>query len=233
MRQAQEQALRRPIWVAVVVVWLAGVGCNRVTGSQRASTASAKREVTGTWKGVTQVDGTRLTIVLRLRRGSDGTYSGTFESPDQHSGQIDMDQVSVRNGRLHVAVSGIQFTLDGGSIANVNERQGTRHGVEDGRRRNMAGPRRCGWGAPSDDVAQVPSGSGRNLFRHVREPGSGQCAQCDGSGLLQERAGPLRGERHPVHLRRRRQRRWEATRRNLEATRCLHAHHLDEGITQA
>jgi hypothetical protein len=87
--------------------------------------------VTGTWKGVTQVDGTRLTIVLRLRRGSDGTYSGTFESPDQHSGQIDMDQVSVRNGRLHVAVSGIQFTLDGALNAQGKRISATwsQHGV--------------------------------------------------------------------------------------------------------
>jgi len=117
--------MKRFLFVFLVALLLATVGCNRGIASQKAHSTGAKKDITGAWRGASVVDGVRLRMVLRFHGEAGGAYAGTFESPDQHSGQIVMDQVICKNGRVHVEVNGIQFALDGALSANGKQLAGT------------------------------------------------------------------------------------------------------------
>jgi len=85
-----------------------------------ASFDAAPEPFAGSWEGKLLLGAQELRLVLNLTRASDGKYSGTFDSPDQHATGIPFDTVTV-DGRKVRALSrktgiSIQATLEEGSM---------------------------------------------------------------------------------------------------------------------
>jgi pimeloyl-ACP methyl ester carboxylesterase len=111
--------------------------------STKASPASAGRqsaaEVAGIWQGTIDAGGTKLRVVLKVSKGTDGTLTAALDSIDQGAKDLKVDTISVKDstfsfemkmlgasytGRLNNDGSEIngQFTQGGGSIPLVFRR---------------------------------------------------------------------------------------------------------------
>lgn len=64
----------------------------------------AAQYTTGTWNGQLNAGGTILRIVVHVDEGSDGTLTGTMDSPDQGAAGIPITQITAEGGALAFAV---------------------------------------------------------------------------------------------------------------------------------
>jgi serine-type D-Ala-D-Ala carboxypeptidase/endopeptidase len=71
------------------------------------------QEAAGNWLGVLDVSGTRLPLVIHLKRDEGGVLSGTMDSPAQGATGIPLAEVKVEAGSLTFAVPTIAGTYKG------------------------------------------------------------------------------------------------------------------------
>jgi len=86
------------------------------------------QDITGTWYGVLEVQGTRLRLVFHIDKINDG-YSGTLDSPDQGARGLVASSVSfvANNLEIEMIKYGIRYTgmlSDSGSIAGTFKQGG-------------------------------------------------------------------------------------------------------------
>jgi D-alanyl-D-alanine-carboxypeptidase/D-alanyl-D-alanine-endopeptidase len=74
---------------------------------------AAAQEAAGNWLGVLDVSGTRLPLVLHLKRDEAGALGGTMDSPAQGATGIPLAEVKVEAGSLTFAVPSITGTYKG------------------------------------------------------------------------------------------------------------------------
>ncbi len=54
----------------------------------------------GIWQGKLKIQGTELRLVFRIQKEADGSYTATFDSPDQGAENISMDSAVVTEGQI-------------------------------------------------------------------------------------------------------------------------------------
>ncbi len=80
----------------------------------------------GPWTGVIQAGPfVKLHLVLHLTRNSDGTWTGTLDSPDQGQMGIPLDHVDVENGNVVATSSRLHGGFSGRYLAAENRLEGT------------------------------------------------------------------------------------------------------------
>jgi hypothetical protein len=69
-------------------------------------------EIEGSWAGALEVNGTRLRLVLKIRRTATG-WMATVDSVDQHANDIPVDAVTVTGGDLKLTLNRINGSYSG------------------------------------------------------------------------------------------------------------------------
>jgi pimeloyl-ACP methyl ester carboxylesterase len=78
------------------------------------SRANAQQSAVGEWNGVLSTPGGALTLVVRIRANTDGSYSGDLESVEQAPGQrIPLTTVTASTNKLAFTISAIGASYDG------------------------------------------------------------------------------------------------------------------------
>jgi dienelactone hydrolase len=70
------------------------------------------QDITGTWNGVLDIQGTKLRLVIHIRQSENG-YGATMDSPDQGATGIPVTSVSFEHPVLKFAVTNIGLTYEG------------------------------------------------------------------------------------------------------------------------
>src|SRR4051794_14983468 len=102
----------RNYWIyPVLTVMIAGLmaGCRSETD-----------RLTGKWQGTLDLTGipqvkpgTTLRVVCDIRKNQDGTLGGTLDSPDQRTAGIPLDQVTIKDGAVHLYSNKVAAGFDG------------------------------------------------------------------------------------------------------------------------
>jgi len=79
--------------------------------AQAASPAS--KSIAGDWNGELNAQGTKLRVVLHVKKNPDGTLAATVDSPDQAASGIPVSAVSVKGNDVHLELSGIAASYQG------------------------------------------------------------------------------------------------------------------------
>jgi hypothetical protein len=105
--------MRRYLAWAVMVV-LAGL-CfgGRGVAAQDKPQQPAEKDVVGDWTGVLSADGTQLHLVLHVMKGEGEQLAATLDSVDQGANGIPVSVISVKDGKLSMAVAAVQGTYEG------------------------------------------------------------------------------------------------------------------------
>lgn len=77
--------------LCLVFVWL---------GSNWVFSAAPEQNYAGIWQGNLKIQGTELRLIFRIQKEADGSYSATFDSPDQGAENISMDSAVVVKGQI-------------------------------------------------------------------------------------------------------------------------------------
>ncbi len=67
----------------------------------------------GKWEGVLSVGGTKLRLVLHLKKSADSSYAGALDSPDQGASGLKIDSVAYANNSLRFEMRDIGATYEG------------------------------------------------------------------------------------------------------------------------
>ena len=79
--------------------------------AQGASPAS--KSIAGDWNGELNAQGTKLRVVLHVKKNPDGTLAATVDSPDQAANGIPVTAVSVKGNDVKLELSGIAASYEG------------------------------------------------------------------------------------------------------------------------
>jgi len=79
--------------------------------AQGASPAS--KSIAGDWNGELNAQGTKLRVVLHVKKNPDGTLAATVDSPDQAANGIPVSAVSVKGNDVKLELSGIAASYQG------------------------------------------------------------------------------------------------------------------------
>jgi CubicO group peptidase (beta-lactamase class C family) len=85
---------------------------------------AAAQEAAGNWLGVLDVSGTRLPLVIHLKRDEAGALSGTMDSPAQGAMGIPLAEVKVEAGGLTFAVPAVTGSYKGQWDADAKQWKG-------------------------------------------------------------------------------------------------------------
>ena len=69
--------------------------------------------IAGDWNGVLDAQGTKLRLVLHIKKNSDGTLAATLDSVDQGANAIPVSTVSQRGNEVKLELSGIAASYQG------------------------------------------------------------------------------------------------------------------------
>ncbi len=83
------------------------------------------KDLAGTWQGALSVGGTRLRLVLILKKEVDGTYSGTMDSIDQQAMGIPISKASYLDGKVRIEVDSVKGHYEGLMSADGSAITGT------------------------------------------------------------------------------------------------------------
>jgi hypothetical protein len=82
-----------------------------------AGCGSEADRVKGTWRGTLDLGrmkpGATLRVVCNVQKNSDGTLTGTLDSPDQGATGIPLDTVTVKDGAFHMQLNKLFASYDG------------------------------------------------------------------------------------------------------------------------
>jgi hypothetical protein len=82
-----------------------------------AGCASEADRMKGTWRGTLDLSrlkpGATLRVVCNVQKSSDGTLTGTLDSPDQGATGIPLDAVTVKDGAFHLQLNKLLASYDG------------------------------------------------------------------------------------------------------------------------
>lgn len=71
------------------------------------------KEVLGTWNGVLDVQGTKLTVVFHVKLSEKGELKSTMDSPDQGAQGIPVDTTTYKEGKLILQMVSIDGKFEG------------------------------------------------------------------------------------------------------------------------
>ncbi len=78
--------------------------------SLKATNTITTKNITGKWEGTLSVNGASLRVVFHFEQQSDGSYSGSMDSPDQGATGIHCDNVIINGDSVIVKI----FSVSGG-----------------------------------------------------------------------------------------------------------------------
>lgn len=78
-----------------------------------AQAAPQSKSIAGDWNGALEAQGTKLRLVLHVKKNPDGTLAATVDSPDQAASGIPVSAVSVKGNDVHLELSGIAASYQG------------------------------------------------------------------------------------------------------------------------
>ena len=79
-----------------------------------AQTASPEsKSIAGDWNGELNVQGTKLRLVLHVKKNSDGAFSATLDSLDQNANGIPVSSVSQKGNDVKLELKGIGASYQG------------------------------------------------------------------------------------------------------------------------
>ncbi len=87
--------------------------------------ASGDEAIIGTWQGILDVSGTKLTVVFNISKTPQGVLTATMDSPDQGAKGIPVDSVIFDYGHLILDVKSVMGNYDGNLKPDKSEIEGT------------------------------------------------------------------------------------------------------------
>jgi hypothetical protein len=75
--------------------------------------SSESKSIVGDWNGELNAQGTKLRVVLHVKKNPDGTLAATVDSPDQAANGIPVSAVSVKGNDVKLELSGIAASYQG------------------------------------------------------------------------------------------------------------------------
>lgn len=95
------------------------------------SPTSGTSDIFGVWNGKIQIPGTPLRFILNIEN-HEGKTKAFAESPDQHGGEIHIDEISAVNGKLTFRIKRLNVDFEGSYDAEGKAIKGvfTQHGRE-------------------------------------------------------------------------------------------------------
>ena len=82
------------------------------------------QEITGTWNGVLEIQGTKLRLVFHINESDDG-YTTTMDSPDQGAKDIATDKTEFNNNTLTITAAALGMKYSGVYSTENNTIEGT------------------------------------------------------------------------------------------------------------
>ncbi len=82
------------------------------------------QDITGSWNGVLDIQGTRLRVVFNIEKNGD-TYVSTMDSPDQGAKGIATDETTFKENVLTIKANALAMTFSGDWLPEKNEIKGT------------------------------------------------------------------------------------------------------------
>ena len=79
-----------------------------------AASAAWAEDPAGDWNGAVTTQGVQLHVAVHLRRGADGNWSGTADSPDQGAFDIPLTQVTAFADNINFDIPAVHATYKGG-----------------------------------------------------------------------------------------------------------------------
>src|SRR5690554_5008020 len=77
-----------------------------------ATTSLFSQEISGTWQGLLNVQGTNLEIVFHVEKQIDG-YTALMDSPTQGAFDVPTTKTTFQNGKLEIVVSNLAIFYQG------------------------------------------------------------------------------------------------------------------------
>lgn len=112
--------------IRTVATWamIAGMTAN---GSGSAAAQQPVSRVAGTWSGVLEAGGVRLTMVFHVAAAQDGRLSATLDSPDQGATGIPVNEVTFADSVLKMASATVRGEYEGKLSADGTKLSGEWH----------------------------------------------------------------------------------------------------------
>lgn len=117
--------MRRYLAWAVMVVSAGLYFGGPCVAAQEKPQQPAEKDVAGDWTGVLSAEGTQLHLVLHVRKGDGEQLAATLDSVDQGANGIPVSVISVKDGKLSMAVAAVQGTYEGMINKDATEIKGT------------------------------------------------------------------------------------------------------------
>jgi hypothetical protein len=117
--------MRRCLASAVMVVSVGLCFDGPSVAAQDKPLQPAEKDVLGDWTGVLSADGTQLHVVLHVMKGEGEQLAATLDSVDQGANGIPVSVISVKDGKLSMAVAAVQGTYEGLINKDATEIKGT------------------------------------------------------------------------------------------------------------
>ncbi len=117
--------MRRYLASAVMVVLVGLCSDGQGVAAQDKPLQPAEKDVLGDWTGVLSADGTQLHVVLHVMKGQGEQLAATLDSMDQGANGIPVSVISVKDGKLSMAVAAVQGTYEGLINKDATEIKGT------------------------------------------------------------------------------------------------------------
>jgi uncharacterized protein len=80
--------------------------------------------VEGFWQGTLDTGGTKLRVILKLLKASDGTLAAKLDSPDQGITDLPVDEIAFKDRRLRFAIKRIGAVYEGALDSDGSELSG-------------------------------------------------------------------------------------------------------------
>ena len=110
--------MKRRMFVGLAVVFAVAVGLALPVGAW-----AQEKDVTGTWQGTLDVQGTKLRVMFKITK-EDGILKGMFYSIDQKA-QIPLSNVKREGGTVKMGIAAAGVTYEGKLSADGNTLDGS------------------------------------------------------------------------------------------------------------
>jgi len=74
---------------------------------------SESKSIVGDWSGALEAQGTKLRLVLHVKKNTDGTLAATIDSLDQNTNGIPVSTVSQKGNDVKLELSGLSASYEG------------------------------------------------------------------------------------------------------------------------
>src|SRR5215510_4233549 len=100
--------------ISLAIIFALAQGAKRMDAKTQTPNASAaSQNLEGTWEGALDVGAMKLRLALKVTKAADGAFVAKLDSLDQGANDMQVDDISLKDGAVHFKMKRLQVVFDG------------------------------------------------------------------------------------------------------------------------